>query len=188
MSFNRTRSANVQIDGELNRVRPFNVSAEFEHIDVLDVYGDDDECMICIQLVILPTCAKCCKRVFCADCIINWLENGPESTCPNCRALLRRRDLSIMEDELSRLMDTYGDEYIQKVSTALHKHFDGAETLDCRTAEHIRTAMASALRISPLGTSPLSTSPIDVAMANIASVNNKPNKTQRLRSFFSFRS
>lgn len=41
------------------------------------------QCPICLDLVIEPYECEKCGKIFCKDCITNWLNNSPKKECPN---------------------------------------------------------------------------------------------------------
>ena len=51
------------------------------------------QCPICLDLVIEPyECEECCK-IFCKECITNWLNNSPTDECPNKHQFKKKKIL-----------------------------------------------------------------------------------------------
>lgn len=64
---------------------------------MMKVVNEDDviHCMICSELVMRAVRTSCCKHIFCADCITEWLSKGVNEvhSCPNCRAMIGKDSL-----------------------------------------------------------------------------------------------
>jgi len=58
-------------------------------------------CNICLGILNKPLIAKCCKQLFCYDCITEWLSFS--TTCPYDRSVLSKKDL-IPADNVCRQM------------------------------------------------------------------------------------
>ena len=48
------------------------------------------QCPICLDLVIEPYECQQCGKIFCKDCITNWLNNSPEKECPLKHKFIRK--------------------------------------------------------------------------------------------------
>lgn len=63
----------------------------------MNVIGEDDVviCIICSELVMRAVRTSCCKQIFCAACITEWLTKGTNDvhSCPNCRAMIGKDSL-----------------------------------------------------------------------------------------------
>lgn len=55
-----------------------------------------DQCMICMQMIDHHVLISCCQVVFCARCILRWLQT--KNSCPNCRGLITTDMMHYLRD------------------------------------------------------------------------------------------
>ena len=60
-------------------------------VTITDEQREDFMCGICLGILNDPFAAKCCKQLYCYDCINEWLTCS--TTCPYDRSALRKEDL-----------------------------------------------------------------------------------------------
>mmetsp|Transcript_36253 Transcript_36253/g.89325 ORF Transcript_36253/g.89325 Transcript_36253/m.89325 type:complete len:85 (+) Transcript_36253:249-503(+) len=57
-----------------------------------DVMENIGSCSICQESFCKPIKLRCCKHVFCEECVSEWFER--EKPCPLCRAVVKSAGLS----------------------------------------------------------------------------------------------
>jgi len=70
-------------------------------VNISEAQKEDLMCGICLAIVNNPLTAKCCKQLYCYDCIKEWLSCS--TTCPYDRNLMNMSDLQT-SDKVSHLM------------------------------------------------------------------------------------
>jgi hypothetical protein len=65
---------------------------------------DELMCGICLGIVNNPYLAKCCRKLYCFDCINEWLQCS--NTCPRDRSPLRVQDL-LQSEKYCKLMENF---------------------------------------------------------------------------------
>lgn len=59
----------------------------------------EEDCTICYSPITQPLLVPCCQNVFCAGCVVRWMES--HRTCPMCRSDLTVKDFVYVQSESS---------------------------------------------------------------------------------------
>ena len=77
----RTAMQLARVEQRLERLRRDAASADARFADAL---GSD--CAICHSTLEHPVLVPCCQNLFCAVCMLSWMQARPGAPCPACRA------------------------------------------------------------------------------------------------------
>ncbi|XP_054161371.1 E3 ubiquitin-protein ligase NRDP1-like [Oppia nitens] len=72
-------------------------------VNITDVQKDDFMCGVCLGILNNPFAAKCCKQLYCYDCIREWLSCS--TTCPYDRSLMHISDLKRSDTVADQMQD-----------------------------------------------------------------------------------
>lgn len=81
---------NVQKDKENSKTSSFEWNLEEKR--AIESIMENFSCAICLSLTEKP-CMPPCGHLFCAECLIKWIESLDEAVCPKCRRSFRIEDI-----------------------------------------------------------------------------------------------
>lgn len=77
----RTAAQLVRVEQRLERLRRDAANADARFADALL-----SDCAICHSTLEHPVLVPCCQNLFCAVCMLSWMQARPGAPCPACRA------------------------------------------------------------------------------------------------------
>ena len=77
----RTATQLVRVEQRLERLRRDAANADARFADALL-----SDCAICHSTLEHPVLVPCCQNLFCAVCMLSWMQARPGAPCPACRA------------------------------------------------------------------------------------------------------
>ena len=126
----RLRSAEFSLQRWLDRGRDQNTNTNEIHTwtqrveslrqsmaELKDKYRSvlEEDCTICYSPIERPLLVPCCQNVFCAGCVMRWMEN--HKTCPMCRTDLSVKDFVYVQSDDEKKND--GDEKTEEKAVAV---------------------------------------------------------------------